>query len=65
MKKVLSMIALAAICFGTVSASIPIRSVPDTGKVKTKFAHHTYKRKQKTFNKKVKTKIKDTTNKKY
>jgi hypothetical protein len=61
MKKLFCMAALAAICLGTVSASVPVKSVSDTTKVKTKMAHGTYKRKTKSPNKKVKTKIKDTT----
>lgn len=61
MKKLLCMVALAAICLGTVSASVPVKSASDTTKIKTKMAHHTYKRKTKTTHKKVKTKIKDTT----
>jgi hypothetical protein len=61
MKKVFCMVALAAICLGTVSASIPVKAVSDTTKIKTKAVRHTYKRKVKTPHSKVKTKIKDTT----
>jgi hypothetical protein len=61
MKKALCMIALAAVCLGTVSASIPVKSVSDTTKIKTKAVRHTYKRKTKGPHTKVKTKIKDTT----
>jgi hypothetical protein len=61
MKKALCMIALAAISFGIASAATPVKLQSDTTKIKTKMAHHTYKRKTKGPNKKVKTKMKDTT----
>jgi hypothetical protein len=60
MKKALCLIALAAISLGIASASIPVNQ-QDTTKVKTKMAHHTYKRKTKGHHLKVKTKMKDTT----
>jgi hypothetical protein len=60
MKKALCMIALAAICLGTVSAAT-LQTSQDTGKTKTKMKHHNLKQKTKTPYKKVKTKIKDTT----
>jgi hypothetical protein len=63
MKKVLCMIALAAICLGTVSAAAPVKSVSDTTKVKTKMKHGNLKQKAKSPHMKVKTKIKDTTKK--
>jgi hypothetical protein len=63
MKKVLCMIALAAICLGTVSASAPMKSVSDTTKMKTKMKHGNLKQKYKSPHKKIKTKIKDTTKK--
>lgn len=62
MKKALCMIALAAISLGIASAAIPMNQQSDTTKVKTKMAHHTYKRKTKAHHYKVKTKMKDTTN---
>jgi len=52
MKKALCMIALAAICFGTASASIPVKATTDTVKTKVK------KKDGKT---KIKKKMKDTT----
>jgi hypothetical protein len=55
MKKVICMIALAAIAYGTVSAS----ALQDTAKVKTKVKHGNLKQKAKTPTTKVKTKIKD------
>jgi hypothetical protein len=63
MKKALCMIALAAICFGTVSAA-SVKSVTDTTKVKTKIKKGNLKQKVKTPHTKIKTKIKDTTKKK-
>lgn len=60
MKKVISMIALAAICAGTVSAAI-VKPVTDTVKVKTKMKNHNMKMKAKSPHAKVKTKVKDTT----
>jgi len=60
MKKVISMIALAAIFAGTVSAAT-VKPVTDTVKVKTKMKHHNMKMKAKSPHAKVKTKIKDTT----
>jgi len=57
MKKALCMIALAAICFGTVSAAT-VKSVTDTTKVKTKMKHGNLKQKSKSPHAKVKTKIK-------
>jgi len=63
MKKALCMIALAAICFGTVSAAT-VKSVTDTTKVKTKIKKGNLKQKVKTPHTKIKTKIKDTTKKK-
>jgi hypothetical protein len=62
MKKVICMIALAAICLGTVSASI-VKPVSDTTKTKTKMKHGNTKMKSKSPHSKVKTKIKDTTKK--
>jgi hypothetical protein len=56
MKKVICMIALAAIAYGTVSASA---LQTDTAKVKTKVKHGNLKQKAKTPTTKVKTKIKD------
>ena len=63
MKKAFCMIALAAICLGTVSASAPIRQGSDTTKMKTKMKHGNMKQKYKSPHKKVKTKVKDTTKK--
>jgi hypothetical protein len=63
MKKALCMIALAAVCFGTVSASVPLKTVSDTTKTKTKMKHRNMKQKSKSPHMKVKTKIKDTTKK--
>jgi hypothetical protein len=63
MKKAMFMIALAAICFGTVSAAT-VKSVTDTTKVKTKMKHGNMKMKAKSRHTKIKTKIKDTTKKK-
>lgn len=60
MKKALCMIALAAITFGTVLASTPLKAVPDTAKTKTKMKHGNLKQKIKTPHSKVKTKMKDT-----
>jgi len=60
MKKVLCIIALAAISLGMASASVPVNHQSDTTKIKTKMAHHTYKRKTKGHHVKVKTKMKDT-----
>ena len=54
MKKTIAMIALAAICFGTVSAAIPAKSVSDTTVSKTKI-------KKKPNKLKIKKKVKDTT----
>ncbi len=59
MKKVICMIALAAIAIGNVSAS----TLPDTVKVKTKMKHGNLKQKTKTPTSKIKTKIKDTNKK--
>jgi len=60
MKKALAMIALAAICFGTVaSASTPVRAVSDTTKKDTT----KMKVKKKGNKTKTKTKTKDTTTK--
>jgi len=61
MKKALCMIALAAISLGIASASAPVKILSDTTKIKTKMAHHNYKRKTKGPHTKVKTKMKDTT----
>jgi hypothetical protein len=61
MKKVFCMVALAVICLGTVSASIPVKAASDTTKIKTKAVRKTYKRKVKGPHTKIKTKIKDTT----
>lgn len=51
MKKAISMIALAAICLGTVSASTPIKASSDTTmhkmKMKKKMVHHKMKTKMK------------------
>jgi hypothetical protein len=52
MKKVISMITLAAICLGTVSAAIPVKSsMQDTTvkkmKMKKKMVHHKMKTKMK------------------
>ena len=55
MKKALCMIALAAICFGTASASVPVKAAADTGKMKVK--------KKMPDGTKVKKKMKDTTKK--
>jgi hypothetical protein len=63
MKKVICMIALAAICVGTVTASTPIKAVSDTGKTKTKIKKGNMKTKIKTPHSKVKIKTKDTTRK--
>jgi hypothetical protein len=60
MKKVMCMIALAAICFVTASAAT-VKPVTDTVKVKTKMKHHNMKMKAKSPHAKVKTKVKDTT----
>lgn len=60
MKKIISMIALVAICAGTVYAAT-VRSVTDTAKVKTKMKHGNLKQKAKAPGTKIKTKIKDTT----
>lgn len=60
MKKVISMIALAAICAGTVYAAT-VKTAQDTAKVKTKVKPHKAKVKAKSPHAKVKTKIKDTT----
>ncbi|MDB5130674.1 MAG: hypothetical protein JWR02_423 [Mucilaginibacter sp.] len=59
MKKVICMIALAAIAIGTVSAA----TLQDTAKVKTKMKHGNLKQKAKTPTTKIKTKIKDTAKK--
>ena len=63
MKKLFCMVALAAICLGTVSAAVPVKSVSDTTKVKTKMKHGNFKQKYKSPTKKIKTKVKDTTKK--
>jgi len=63
MKKALCMIALAAISFGTVMASTPVKSVTDTTKAKTKMKHGNLKQKTKSPHSKIKTKMKDTTKK--
>ena len=63
MKKAFCMIALAAVCFGTVSASVQTKAVTDTTKVKTKMKHGNLKKKVKSPHSKVKTKVKDTTKK--
>jgi hypothetical protein len=60
MKKLMCMIALAAICVGTVSAAT-ITSGTDTTKMKTKMKHHTMKMKRKSMHGKMKMKMKDTT----
>ncbi|MDP9046987.1 MAG: hypothetical protein M3N14_02545 [Bacteroidota bacterium] len=62
MKKVICMIALAAICVGAVSAS-SVKPVSDTTKVKTKMKHGNMKMKAKSPHAKIKTKIKDTSKK--
>jgi len=56
MKKAFCMIALAAICLGTVSASVSLKPVSDTTKVKTKMKHGNLKQKSKSPNKKSKNK---------
>jgi hypothetical protein len=63
MKKIICAIALAAICFGTVSAATPPRSVTDSTKTKTKMKHGNLKTKTKTPTSKYKEKVKDTTKK--
>jgi hypothetical protein len=63
MKKLICAIALAAICFGTVSAATPTKSVTDTVKTKTKMKHGNLKTKTKTPHSKIKEKVKDTTKK--
>lgn len=54
MKKTIAMIALAAICLGTVSAAIPAKAVSDTTVTKMKV-------KKKGTKMKMKKKMKDTT----
>lgn len=48
MKKALCMIALAAICLGTVSAAVPVKASQDTTKTKIKKKHGKMKMKKKT-----------------
>jgi hypothetical protein len=60
MKKLLCMVALGAICFGTVSASTPTKAASDTSKTKTKMTHGNLKTKTKTPHTKTKTKVKKT-----
>jgi len=52
MKKAIAMIALAAICLGTVASAAPVRAQQDTTKTKMK---------KKDDKKKMKKKMKDTT----
>jgi len=63
MKKAFCMVALAAICLTTVSASPITKSATDTVKVKNKMKHGNMKLKTKTPHSKIKQKIKDTTKK--
>lgn len=63
MRKLLCMIALAAIGFGTVSASTPIKAASDTGKTKMKMKKGNMKMKEKTPTSKTKVKMKDTAKK--
>jgi hypothetical protein len=63
MKKLLCMVALAAISFGTVSASTPVKATSDTSKTKTKMKKGNLKTKTKTPHSKTKIKTKDTTKK--
>jgi hypothetical protein len=63
MKKLLCMIALGAICFGTVSASTPVKAASDTSKTKTKMKKGNLKTKTKTPHSKTKIKMKDTARK--
>jgi hypothetical protein len=61
MKKVICMVALAAMCLGTVTASTTIKAASDTGKTKTKIKKGNMKTKTKTPTSKTKIKTKDTT----